>query len=54
MKKLIVIDSCMRAESRTKLILDAAVAELSKRYEVEIIDVNSVKLSPLDKITYVE
>mgnify|MGYP001241976447 FL=1 len=54
MKKLIVIDSCMRAESRTKQILDAAVAELSKRYEVEIIDVNSVGLPPLDKITYVD
>ena len=54
MKKMIVIDSCMRAESRTKLILDAAVAELSKRYEVEIIDVNSVDLAPLNKVTYVE
>jgi FMN-dependent NADH-azoreductase len=54
MKKLIVIDSCMRAESRTKLILDAAVAELSKRYEVEIIDVNSVGLPPLDNVTYVD
>ena len=54
MKKLIVIDSCMRAESRTKLILNAAVAELSKRYEVEIIDVNAVGLPPLDKTTYVD
>jgi FMN-dependent NADH-azoreductase len=54
MKKMIVIDSCMRAESRTKLILDAAVAELSKRYEVEIIDVNSLGLPPLDKVTYVD
>jgi FMN-dependent NADH-azoreductase len=54
MKKVIVIDSCMRAESRTKLILDAAVAELSKRYDVEVIDVNSVDLSPLDKTTYVD
>lgn len=54
MKKLVVIDSCMRAESRTKQILDAAVAELSKRYEVEIIDVNSVDLPPLNKATYVD
>jgi FMN-dependent NADH-azoreductase len=54
MKKLIVIDSCMRAESRTRLILEAAVAELSKRYEVEIIDVNAVGLPPLDKTTYVD
>lgn len=54
MKKLVVIDSCMRAESRTKKILDAAVAELSKRYEVEIIDVNSIDLPPLNKATYVD
>lgn len=38
MKKLIVIDACMRdGESRTKRILEPLVAELAKRYDVETI-----------------
>ena len=47
MEKLIVIDSCMREESRTKVILDAAREVLSERYEVETIDVNALALPPL-------
>ena len=47
MEKLIVIDSCMREESRTKVILDAAREVLSARYEVETIDVNALALPPL-------
>lgn len=38
MKKLIVIDACMRdGESRTKRMMEPLVAELGKRYEVETI-----------------
>ena len=40
MEKLVIIDSCMRLESRTKRILDAAKEVLSSRYDIEIIDVN--------------
>lgn len=47
MEKLIVIDSCMRPESRTRIILEAAKEVLSKRYEVEIIDVNALNLPPV-------
>ena len=39
MEKLVIIDSCMRLESRTKRILDAAKEVLSSRYDIEIIDV---------------
>lgn len=38
MRKLIVIDACMRdGESRTRRILEPIVAELGKRYEIETI-----------------
>lgn len=47
MEKLLVIDSCMREGSRTRIILDAAMSVLSLRYEVETIDVNAVSLPPL-------
>ena len=47
MEKLIVIDSCMREESRTRVILDAAREVLSARYEIETIDVNALALPPL-------
>ena len=39
-EKLIIIDSCMRAESRTRRILKAAEEVLSGRYEIEKIDVS--------------
>ena len=47
MDKLIVIDSCMRQDSRTKVILEAALDELISRYEIEIIDVNALALPPV-------
>ncbi len=47
MDKLVIIDSCMRVESRTRRILDAAKEVLSSRYEIENIDVNEVALPPL-------
>lgn len=47
MDKLIIIDSCMREESRTKLILDAAREVLSARYNIETIDVNLLALPPV-------
>ena len=47
MEKLVIIDSCMRPESRTRRILDAAKEVLSSRYDIESIDVNEVALLPL-------
>ena len=38
MKKLIFIDACMRAGSRTRRIADPIIAELGKRYSVETVD----------------
>ena len=47
MDKLVVINSCMREDSRTKVILEAALEELASRYEIEIIDVNALDLPPV-------
>lgn len=38
MKKLIFIDACMRAGSRTKRIASPIIEELGKRYSVETVD----------------
>ncbi len=38
MKKLIFIDACMRAGSRTQRIARPIIAELSKKYSVETVD----------------
>ena len=38
MKKLVYIDACMRAGSRTKRIASPIIAELRKRYSVETVD----------------
>ena len=38
MKKLIFIDACMRAGSRTQRIATPIIEELSKRYNVETVD----------------
>ena len=48
MDKLIIIDSCMREESRTRVILDAAKDVLSARYDIETIDVNATGLPPVN------
>ena len=45
--KLIIIDSCRREGSRTRVILDAAKEVLSARYDIETIDVNALALSPV-------
>lgn len=47
MDKLIIIDSCMREESRTRVILNAAKEVLSARYDIETIDVNALALPPV-------
>lgn len=47
MDKLIIIDSCMRKESRTKIILDAAIEVLASRYCIETINVNALSLPPV-------
>ena len=47
MEKLIIIDSCMREESRTRVILGAAREVLSARYDIETIDVNATGLPPV-------
>ena len=44
MDKLIIIDSCMREESRTRVILDAAKEVLAARYDIETIDVTALGL----------
>ena len=54
MNKLIIIDSCMREESRTKVILDAARDVLSTRYEIETINVNALALPPVNPQTLKE
>lgn len=51
---MIIIDSCMRAESRTKVILEAAVEVLSTRYDIETIDVNALALPPVNPETLKE
>ena len=38
MKKVIFIDACMRAGSRTRRIASPIIAELGKRYSVETVD----------------
>lgn len=41
MKKLIVIDACMREDSRTRRILEPVVEALSGRYSIERIELES-------------
>ncbi|MGM9785981.1 MAG: NAD(P)H-dependent oxidoreductase [Candidatus Cryptobacteroides sp.] len=54
MEKLIIIDSCMRKESRTRLILGAAKDVLCSRYDIETIDVNALALPPVNPQTLKE
>lgn len=42
METLVVIDACMRAESRTKKILDGILEVLYKKYNVEIISLKDI------------
>lgn len=48
MKKLMVIDCCMREGSRTERILTPVVEALSSRYEVERIKVEDLHLTAVD------
>ncbi|MBQ1969070.1 MAG: NAD(P)H-dependent oxidoreductase [Flavobacteriales bacterium] len=48
MKKLMVIDCCMREGSRTERILNPVVEALSSRYEVERIKVEDLHLTAVD------
>ncbi len=47
MMKLIVIDSCMREESRTAMILKPVLECLSDKYDIEVLDVNSLSYPPV-------
>lgn len=47
MEKLIIIDSCMREDSRTRIIMEAAKEALISRYDIETIDVNALGLPPV-------
>ena len=49
MKKLIFIDACMRAGSRTKRIARPIIAELGKRYSVETVDL-AKRIAAADRI----
>lgn len=43
MKNLIYIDACMRAGSRTKLIADKIIEELSSRYKIETVNLREAE-----------
>lgn len=47
METLVIIDCCMREDSRTRRLLSAAAEVLSERYEVSRIDVNALGFKPL-------
>ena len=48
MKKLMVIDCCMREGSRTERILNPVVEALSSRYDIERIKVEDLHLTAVD------
>ena len=51
MKKLIFIDACMRAGSRTRRIASPIIAELRKKYSVETVDLTGNIYSVADNHT---
>lgn len=51
MKKLIYIDACMRAGSRTRRIARPIMTELRKRYAVETVDLTRNEYPVLDNYT---
>ena len=51
MKKLIYIDACMRAGSRTRRIARPIMTELRKRYAVETVDLTRNKYPVVDNYT---
>ena len=42
MESLVVINACMREESRTQRILDGVLAQLSKKYNVETVNLGEL------------
>lgn len=45
MESLVVINACMREESRTQKILDGLLGVLGKKYNIEIIDLTTLNMS---------
>lgn len=45
MESLVVINACMREESRTQKILDGLLGLLGKKYNIEIIDLSTLNMS---------
>lgn len=45
MESLVVINACMREESRTQKILDGLLGVLGKKYNIEIIDLSTLNMS---------
>lgn len=45
MESLVVINACMREESRTQKILDGLLGVLGKKYNIEIIDLSTLNIS---------
>ena len=55
MKKLVVIDACIRGEeSRTRRIAEPVIETLSKRYEIIRYDLTKMPMEPLTPATYAE
>ena len=55
MKKLVVIDACIRGEeSRTRRIAEPVVEALSKRYEIKRYDLTKMPMEPLTPQAYAE
>ena len=55
MKKLVVIDACIRGEeSRTRRIAEPILKALSERYEIIRYDLTKMPMEPLTPATYAE
>ena len=53
MKKLVVIDACIRGEeSRTRRIAEPIIEVLAKRYEITRYDLTKMDIAPLNPDTY--
>ena len=55
MKKLVVIDACIRGEeSRTRRMAEPILETLAKRYEITRFDLTKMPMEPLTPATYAE
>ena len=55
MKKLVVIDACIRGEeSRTRRLAEPIIEALGKRYEITRFDLTKMPLEPLTPATFAE